>query len=368
MTLDLAYSYCTGLSKDEEITIDIQVSINREKVYIFVRNLPSNGKDKTKKVIIVSVLGVALCFSNVQSSEAMGLSIPLAPVVRVQPSYEDTFELRTPKIIARTNNRIAYKSNKEILLLIYLTDPRISSNQQVLKIVNELRGGSRAELLGSAVFFGLLYVIWILSGTTESFVAPPVNPGWGLPTNLYNPPGLVRPADCETQLYAGFPTQSLKTWEDRNLPNPKDRWILVKSHLELVIRRGQSKFKTKDHGALAGLPYIIKKNGATSTLITEENVDVFMDVVERIVEDPNRIWFEEGTYQANTTREVESINIHNEEENRVAIFERLTGQFITFCEPTLEELEDLKATGNFGGQVKPKICLHNKISKVISHP
>lgn len=27
MTLDLAYSYCSGLSKDEEIRIDIQVSI-----------------------------------------------------------------------------------------------------------------------------------------------------------------------------------------------------------------------------------------------------------------------------------------------------------------------------------------------------
>jgi len=28
MSLDLAYSYCTGLSKNEEIIIDIQVSKN----------------------------------------------------------------------------------------------------------------------------------------------------------------------------------------------------------------------------------------------------------------------------------------------------------------------------------------------------
>ena len=66
MTLDLAYSYYTGLSRNEEIAIDIQVSRNREKVYIFARNLPSNAKDKTKRVIIVSGLGVALWFSNVQ--------------------------------------------------------------------------------------------------------------------------------------------------------------------------------------------------------------------------------------------------------------------------------------------------------------
>jgi hypothetical protein len=65
--------------------------------------------------------------------------------------------------------------------------------------------------------------------------------------------------DCGTQLHAGSPSQSLKTWEDRNQPNPKDRWFLVESRPELVMRRGQSKFKTKDHGALAGLPYSVKK-------------------------------------------------------------------------------------------------------------
>ena len=48
MTLDLAYSYCTGLSKDEYTGIDIQVCRNRERVWIFVRNLSSNAKDKTK--------------------------------------------------------------------------------------------------------------------------------------------------------------------------------------------------------------------------------------------------------------------------------------------------------------------------------
>ena len=49
------------------------------------------------------------------------------------------------------------------------------------------------------------------------------NPGWGLENNLYETPGLVRPADCETQLYPGSPQQSLKTEASRNQPNPKDR-------------------------------------------------------------------------------------------------------------------------------------------------
>ena len=72
MSLYLGYTYSTGLSEDEIVVIDKQVCSNRKLVYIFVRNLPSNAKDKTKKVIIVSVLGVALWFSNVKSSEAIG--------------------------------------------------------------------------------------------------------------------------------------------------------------------------------------------------------------------------------------------------------------------------------------------------------
>jgi hypothetical protein len=40
MSLDLAYSYCTGLSKDEETVIDRQVCRDREAVWVFVRNLP----------------------------------------------------------------------------------------------------------------------------------------------------------------------------------------------------------------------------------------------------------------------------------------------------------------------------------------
>ena len=104
------------------------------------------------------------------------------------------------------------------------------------------------------------------------------------------------------------------------------------------------------HGALAGLPYSVKRNGSTSTLRTEKNIDIFMDVVEGIVENPNSLWFEEATYQAGTDRELETINIYNAKHNRIAVFLRSTGEFITLCEPTLDELEDLIQNANFGGQ------------------
>lgn len=48
-----------------------------------MRNLPLNAKDKTRRGIMVSVLRVALWFSNVDPSEAMGLSMLPALVARV---------------------------------------------------------------------------------------------------------------------------------------------------------------------------------------------------------------------------------------------------------------------------------------------
>ena len=67
-----------------------------------IGNFPSKVNGKTKRIIGVSILAGGLWLSDVQSS---------------------------------------YKSNKEILLLIYLTDPRLSSNEQLLKMVNDLRAG-----------------------------------------------------------------------------------------------------------------------------------------------------------------------------------------------------------------------------------
>jgi len=297
----------------------------------------------------VVCLGFVLVFSNVQSVEAIGLSLPPTPVVKVQPNYKHTYEMKVAPTVNPRLDKIRFVKPSELPLWVYIMDEQFIRTPEISKLIKELRGGSlTTALIGNALFIAVLYGIWILGA--QGFVTPPPNPGWGLPRGLYDPPGLVRPGGCGTQLDAGSPTQSLKTWEERNQPNPKDRWFLVESRLELVMRRGQSKFKTKDHGALAGLPYSVKKDGSTSTLKTKENVDIFMDVVEEIVYDPNTLWFEEATYQGGTDREVESINLYSEKHNRIAVFLRSTGEFITFCEPTLDELEDLSQTANFGGQ------------------
>ena len=333
------------------------VSITYPSV-VFVKNVTLNGKRK----IFVIIAGMIIIFSNVKSADAIDTP-PLQTRVVCIKSNQNTnrliqpskvkldLEIKPKMIMPSLSKNV--KNPRELFLptYIYLMDDKFLRRPEISSIIRELRGGalSSTALIGNTIFVAVLYSIWLLASGSEGFVQQP-NPGWRLRNNLYEPTGLVRPADSETQLYAGSPQQSLKTEASRNQPNPKDRWILVESRPELIMRRGQAQYKTKDHGALVGLPYKIKKNGGTSTTITEENIDRFMDGVEEIVENPNSIWFEEGTYLSGTNREVKSINIYNEEQNRIAIFKRSTGEFITFCEPNKVDREDLLETGNFGGQ------------------
>ena len=68
---------------------------------------------------------------------------------------------------------------------MYLTDAKISSNQEVLKLVKELRGGSWG-LVGTAAVLGLIILIFSMG---EGFVPNNLNPGWGLDRpNPFQPP------------------------------------------------------------------------------------------------------------------------------------------------------------------------------------
>ena len=216
-------------------------------------------------------------------------------------------KIQIANVIPRKKDLIVYKilfGELSLPTYIYLMDDKFLRHPEISSIIRELRGGAWwTALIGNTIFVAVLYGIWLLASGSEGFVQQP-NPGWGLGNNN---PGLVRPADCETQLYSWSLQQSLKTAAFRNQPNPKDRWILVESRPELIIRRGQAQFKTKDHGALAGLSYKIKKNEGTSTAKTEGNIDKFINIVEEIIENPNSIGFEDGTYQGETNREVESL-------------------------------------------------------------
>jgi len=244
-------------------------------------------------------------------------------------------------------------------------------------MIRQLRGGDWRVSMLEKIVVATIFVIWALGGASEGFVFPS-NIGWG-----FKESELVHAKDPETQLYAGSKQQSLKTEASRNQPNPeKDKEILIDSRPKLVIRYGQAKYKVKAHGALAGIESreVISNNGKrkkTVTKVTEENTDTFMSAIKEVVENKNSIWFERGTYQGGTAREVKTINVYDEKKSLIAIFKQATGEFITFCKLNRQEEADLLKTGNFGGEdssqaknappkVKPKQNVTNETTPIDS--
>jgi hypothetical protein len=185
MTALLYISYSSGLNEEDKLIINKSVFENRETVCSVIRDICCNVKDKTKRLIIVISLTSVSWFSSLKSAEAIGLNMLPKPTVRVQPSYQHDSKVEIAKVILRKKDLIAYKSPKEILFLMYLTDPRLSSNQQVLELVKDLRGGSLG-LIGTAAF---LVVIILIFSMSKGFVPYPVDPGGGLNRpNPFQPP------------------------------------------------------------------------------------------------------------------------------------------------------------------------------------
>lgn len=125
MTALLFISYSSGLTKEDKLIINKSVFKNREAVCVVVRDIRRNVNDKAKKLIIVISLTSVIWFNSLESAEAIGLNILPTPTVRVQPSYQHDSKVEIAKVIPRKKDLIAYKSPKEILFLMYLTDPRL---------------------------------------------------------------------------------------------------------------------------------------------------------------------------------------------------------------------------------------------------
>ena len=107
-------------------------------------------------------------------------------MIRVPPSHHYNSKVRIAKVIPRKKDIIVYKSPEEIWSLIYLTDRRLSSNQEVLKLVKELRGGSWG-FAETGVVVVILIILIFAKG--EGFVPNNPNPGWGLERqNQFQPP------------------------------------------------------------------------------------------------------------------------------------------------------------------------------------
>ena len=67
-----------------------------------IKNLPSNAKYKTKRVILVITLASGFWFSNLESAEAMGSSLPPSQIVRVhKTSYDYRSEIKIAKTVRK---------------------------------------------------------------------------------------------------------------------------------------------------------------------------------------------------------------------------------------------------------------------------
>ena len=174
MSALLYYSMSSGLTADERVEIDKEIVKNRKKVCIFVRNVASNAKGKTKKVIVVSILVVALYFNNVPASSAIGLPMRPVPVVRVhKPSYDYRSKIKVAQAVSPKLDKITFIKYRELPVYIYMMDERFIKTVETRKLINKVRGGS---LLEAAAALVLIVVMWQILGVGESFQIRLVHP------------------------------------------------------------------------------------------------------------------------------------------------------------------------------------------------
>ena len=179
MGLLLYLSYSSRLTDEEKFIVDESVFENRKQFCIFVKNIHYSINGKVQKLIIVISLLTLVNFSGLGQAKVNTIGLPTPPVMRVQPSFRHSS--KNPKIahiLALKVDRISYNYffKSKLLLSIYAIDPRLASNPQISKLMRELRGGS---WLGNAAFFAVLYLFYLWT-SSEGFVTPYQEPGWGL--------------------------------------------------------------------------------------------------------------------------------------------------------------------------------------------
>ena len=178
MTLDLAYSYCTGLSKEKIISIDKEVCINREFVYIFVTKLPSNGKRKAKRLCLYIVFMFAISQPLVPCAAAVMMPLPpainrLSPIEQNRilsnkngyPKIATIPESKVDKIRLRNDQMKEFKN-----LALELNSGSITMEEAVFQI----RGGDGlTDVVGVIAF--VIFMNWYdwLFGV-EAFQANPL--------------------------------------------------------------------------------------------------------------------------------------------------------------------------------------------------
>ena len=219
------------------------------------------------------VIGAAVWFAPLKPVDAVVLNLPPVQVVKLEPGDS---KVKIAKVIPRKKDSITYKSPKEIVFLTYLTDPRLSSNQQVLKIIDELTPGMARENRNKTLV--ILLLLWVLK-VNQVQAAP-----------LPGADGFIRTYICrKRQTYSreatGLNTHLKENPDNQNIPRENramyDRRVGDGSILEdLQVRK---KFKHAPDFGILGNP-------------NRKNYELFKDrIVDHMKNPSTRI--KEGTYK-----------------------------------------------------------------------
>jgi hypothetical protein len=221
-----------GYKVVKDTNCDIELVLMTKLTVRLIRNLPLNSKVKSKRIIVVSTLVSTLWFSNVQPSPAMGLSIPAAPVVRIQPSYRHSSEVKTAPTVSPRLDKIVMISTNKMIPLIYLNAQQVHVNEKILK---RLRGGGLASDLVIIAIVGVVYLI-LLSGGVDAFAILKQIGSANAPTTSTSP-GFTPTTSSSTEI-ALVPTQA-QQFNDMSLKfnEPKPNFIMTKDEALKILSK-----------------------------------------------------------------------------------------------------------------------------------
>ena len=363
MSALLYYSISYGLTEDKIIEIDKRVAKDRELAYLFIKNLPSNSKDKTKRLFIYVMFLFQLGQPLVPYAAAVVMPLPPA-IHRLSPIEQDRIlsnkngypqvaiipELKVDKI-RLTNEQIKQFNH----LALQLNSGSITMEKAVLR----LRSGDGLTDVVAVIAF-VIFMNWYdsLFGV-EAFQANPLphQDPFGWLSGKYNsknvgPSGSRPPTYLEMEKPASMPSQEysgMTKSERRQLPDPigRDRSINVDGYSRLDLRFNQVEFKTPKHGKDHGLP--VDSNGKTPK--TQSNAIALRD---SLIDMPNReniVWYTDGQYQGGTARGCDCVNLFDPDTNVIAVYEKQpdgSNLFLTTCKLVPAEVKHLQdSNGNF---------------------
>jgi len=356
----LYYSLSSDLTEDEIIKIDRRVGKERETIYLFFRELPSNSKSKVKRIELYTIFIFTLSQPLIPCAAAVMLPLPpaierLSPIeeIKTNKNYTEIANIPASKFdkIKLTKEQIKQFTN----LALELNNGSIKMEEAILQV----RGGDVWTDVVTILAF-VIFVNWYdsLFGAQafQANLLPHQDP-FGWLSGKYNSENVApsssrpttylemeKPASMPQQEYSGM-TKS----ERRKLPDPigRNRFINVDGYPRLDLRFNQIEFKTPKHGKDHGLP--VDKTGKTPK--TEANAIALRDSLIDMANNQDIIWYTNGQYQGGTQRSCGSVNLFDPNTNVIAVYQKQRDGsclFLTTCKLVPAEVKHLQdSNGNF---------------------